>query len=131
MKSDTFAFEAADGVQIFVYRWLPDDASPVKGAVQVAHGMAEHAMRYERFAGALTQSGYAVYANDHRGHGKTAGSQGEAGYFADENGWEKVVEDLHALTGIIKKAIPGQPLFSLRPQHGIIPFPSLRHALWQ
>jgi len=111
MKSETFTFKASDGVQIFTYKWIPDDASVVKGAVQIAHGMAEHAARYERFAEALTKAGYAVYANDHRGHGKTAGSQEEIGYFADENGWGKVVEDMHTLTGIIKKEFPKKPIF--------------------
>ena len=111
MKSDTFTFKASDGVQIFTYKWMPDDASVVKGVVQIAHGMAEHAARYERFAEALTKAGYAVYANDHRGHGKTAGSQEEIGYFADETGWEKVVEDMHTLTGIVKKEFPKKPFF--------------------
>ncbi|HUN55272.1 MAG TPA: lysophospholipase [Smithella sp.] len=111
MKSDTFTFKASDGIQIFTYRWVPDDLSTVKGVVQIAHGMAEHAARYERFAGALTKAGYAVYANDHRGHGKTAGSLADLGYFADENGWEKVVEDIHTLTGIIKKEYPNKPFF--------------------
>ncbi len=111
MKIDTFTFKASDGVQIFTYKWLPDDASAIKGAVQIAHGMAEHAARYERFAGVLTKAGYAVYANDHRGHGKTAGSLENLGYFADENGWEKVVNDIHTLTGIIKKEHPGKPFF--------------------
>ena len=111
MKSDTFTFKTSDGIQIFTYRWMPDEASAVKGVVQIAHGMAEHAARYERFADALTKAGYAVYANDHRGHGKTAGSQDNLGYFADENGWEKVVKDMHTLTGIIKKENPNKPFF--------------------
>jgi alpha-beta hydrolase superfamily lysophospholipase len=110
MKHDTFAFKAADGTQIFTYLWMPDNASSVKGVVQIAHGMAEHAGRYECFAGVLTEAGYAVYANDHRGHGKTAGSQEEVGYFAAEKGWEKVMEDMHALTGIIKKECPQKPV---------------------
>jgi alpha-beta hydrolase superfamily lysophospholipase len=111
MKNDTFTFKAADGTKIFTYRWMPDDASAIKGVVQIAHGMAEHAARYERFADALTKAGYAVYANDHRGHGKTAGSQDRVGYFADEKGWEKVMEDMHTLTGIIKKECPKKPFF--------------------
>lgn len=111
MKSDTFTFKSSDGVQIFTYRWIPDEPSAVKGAVQIAHGMAEHAARYERFAEALTKAGYAVYANDHRGHGKTAGTLENVGYFADDNGWEKVVDDMHTLTGIIKKENPGKPFF--------------------
>lgn len=111
MKSGTFTFNASDGVKIFVYKWMPDNASTVKGVVQIAHGMAEHAARYERFSEALVKAGYVVYANDHRGHGKTAGSLDQAGYFADENGWEKVVDDMRALTGIIKKDFPGKPVF--------------------
>ena len=69
MKKDSLTFKAADGIDVFTYQWLPDDVSAVKGAVQISHGMAEHAARYERFAEALTKAGYAVYANDHRGHG--------------------------------------------------------------
>jgi alpha-beta hydrolase superfamily lysophospholipase len=111
MKDDTFSFSAPDGVRVFVYKWLPDEADAVKGVVQIAHGMAEHAARYGRFAETLTKAGYAVYANDHRGHGKTAGVQESMGYFADENGWEKVVGDMHTLTGIIKKENPQKPLF--------------------
>jgi alpha-beta hydrolase superfamily lysophospholipase len=111
MKNDTFTFKASDGTQIFTYRWMPDDASAIVGAVQIAHGMVEHAARYERFAAALTKAGYAVYANDHRGHGKTAGSLDRVGYFADEMGWEKVVVDMHTLTGIIKKECPKKPFF--------------------
>jgi alpha-beta hydrolase superfamily lysophospholipase len=111
MKKDTFTFKAADGTQIFTYRWMPDDASAIVGAVQIAHGMVEHAARYERFADALTKAGYAVYANDHRGHGKTAGSLDRVGHFADEMGWEKVVVDMHTLTGIIKKECPKKPFF--------------------
>jgi alpha-beta hydrolase superfamily lysophospholipase len=90
---------------------MPDDASAIVGAVQIAHGMVEHAARYERFADALTKAGYAVYANDHRGHGKTAGSLDRVGYFADEMGWEKVVVDMHTLTGVIKKECPKKPFF--------------------
>ena len=111
MKNDTFTFKAADGTQIFTYRWIPDDTSAIRGAVQIAHGMVEHAARYERFADALTKAGYAVYANDHRGHGKTAGSLDRVGYFADEMGWEKVVVDMHTLTGVIKKECPKKPFF--------------------
>jgi len=51
MKIDTFTFKASDGIQIFTYKWMPDDASAVKSAVQIAHGMAEHAARYERLQG--------------------------------------------------------------------------------
>lgn len=111
MKKDNLTFQASDDVQIFTYKWMPDNVSDLKAVVQIAHGMAEHAARYERFAEVLTKAGYAVYANDHRGHGKTAGSKDHVGYFADENGWGKVVDDLHTLTGIIKTDNPNKPFF--------------------
>jgi len=111
MKADTFTYKASDGTKIFAYRWLPAAKSKIKAAVQIAHGMAEHAARYERFAKKLTAAGYAVYANDHRGHGKTAGSLENVGYLADERGWEKVVDDMYVLTGIIKKENKKVPVF--------------------
>ena len=74
MKTDIFSFKADDGANIFFYRWLPDDKNNKKAVVQTIHGMGEHAGRYKEFAQALTVAGFAVYANDHRGYGKTGGS---------------------------------------------------------
>ena len=54
MKSNTTTFLSTDQLSIHYHQWLPD-TSP-KGAVQIAHGLAEHAARYERFAEALTKS---------------------------------------------------------------------------
>lgn len=108
MQASTFHFTAKDGVEIHVYKWSPDGV--VRGAVQIVHGMAEHAARYAHVAEALISKGYAVYANDHRGHGKTAKTEAEVGHFADENGWDKVLDDLHQLNGIIRKENPGVPV---------------------
>jgi alpha-beta hydrolase superfamily lysophospholipase len=97
-------------VAVHVYRWLPDDGD-VTAVVQIAHGLVEHAGRYERVAQALTGAGYAVYANDHRGHGRTAKVMGETlGHFADERGWAKVLDDLHRLTAVARDEQPGAPL---------------------
>ena len=43
----------------------------VRAVIHIAHGMAEHAIRYSRFASELTAAGYAVFAHDYRGHGFT------------------------------------------------------------
>ena len=104
-------FKGSDNKQIHAYKWLPKTA--IKGVLQVAHGMAEHALRYEGFAKYLNAQGYALYANDHRGHGKTAGSIENLGYFADKNGWALVVEDMYLLTQEIKKEQPNIPVFLL------------------
>ena len=61
---------SADGLEIATYSWTQAGDSP-KGVVQIAHGLAEHAMRYDRFATALNGAGFVVYAIDHRGHGRT------------------------------------------------------------
>ena len=103
MKSNEFKLKVSDGSEIHVYEWLPDDSGKIIGLVQIAHGMAEHAGRYEDFARFLTMNDYAVYANDHRGHGKTAGSLDNVGFLAPKNGWDKVVSDFRQLSLYIKE----------------------------
>ena len=104
-KTSTFRIATPDGVEVFVYRWLP--AGNPQAVVQIAHGLAEHAGRYSRLAGALTRAGYAVYASDHRGHGHTAPSPEELGFFAARDGWNKCVEDLHLVNRRIAAEHPG------------------------
>jgi alpha-beta hydrolase superfamily lysophospholipase len=112
MKKQEFTFKDKDGVEIFVYKWQGDEGKNIKGVIQIAHGMAEHALRYERFAEKLTNQGYIVYANDHRGHGKTAGSVENVGY-CGEDGFNWMVEDLYELNNIIKSENKGLPVILL------------------
>ena len=109
MRSSDFTHAASDGKRLFVYRYLPDEGTAVKAVVHISHGMAEHAARYARVAESLTAAGYAVYANDHRGHGKTA-STDELGFFASERGFARVVADLAELVAHEKKEHPGLPV---------------------
>jgi alpha-beta hydrolase superfamily lysophospholipase len=70
-------------MQIATYEWT-DLVEVPRGAVQIAHGLGEHAGRYARFAAALNAAGFQVYATDHRGHGRTSseslGNFGDAGF---------------------------------------------------
>jgi alpha-beta hydrolase superfamily lysophospholipase len=102
---------ASDGKKIHICRWLP--ASSPQAIVHIIHGMAEHAQRYEAFAHFLNHHGFAVIAPDLRGHGKTAGSLEERGYFADKDGWMRVTTDIHELNMKIKQEYPGKPIFML------------------
>lgn len=111
MTSDAFTFQSQDGIAIYSNKWLPKNTNQLRAIVQISHGMAEHSERYKRFAEALCLNNIGVYANDHRGHGKTAGSIENLGYFADTNGWGKVVDDMKSLTTIIKDNHPGLPVF--------------------
>ena len=72
-----------DGAQIFVYAWT--DVEKPKGIVQIFHGMAEHAGRYENFAKFLNSKGYLVFADDHRAHGKTAGIVTNVGIYNNQS----------------------------------------------
>lgn len=112
MKKEDFVFKDDEGVEIFVYKWLPGDEKKIKGAVQIAHGMAETAARYERFAGSLTEAGFVVYANDHRGHGRTAKTLENVGYMG-EDGFNWAVKDMKQLNTIIRKENPEKPIFLL------------------
>ncbi len=66
-------FIDAYGIAI-IYDVHPADG-PVRGVVQLAHGLGEHAGRYGSLIAALTGAGYTVYADDHRGHGRTGMKQ--------------------------------------------------------
>jgi len=94
MQASRFLLDRDDGARIQVYRWAPDGAW--RAAIQIAHGLCEHAGRYERLAHALTEAGYLVYASDHRGHGPSA-AVSDLGYFAEAHGWRKCLDDLWAV----------------------------------
>lgn len=106
MKERTFTLKATDGTEVFVHSWLPDGAP--RATLQVVHGLAEHGARYRRFAEACTAAGLAVYADDHRGHGRTA-SADALGFFAADHGWRTVLDDLYRLGDHVTREHPGLP----------------------
>ena len=109
MPSSSFSYPSADGTQIAAYRW--DPAGEPRAAVQLTHGMGEHAQRYEHVATALTDAGYVVYAQDQRGHGASADPErlGDLG----EGGWNALVDDIGLLSARIRAEHPGLPLVLL------------------
>lgn len=108
--SFAFTFTDPEGVDIYVYRRLPDRHTPIRGIVQIAHGMAETAARYARFAEKLAAAGFAVYANDHRGHGRTAGKPDNIGYLG-KDGFNRMADNVSQLTEILEEAHPELPIF--------------------
>jgi alpha-beta hydrolase superfamily lysophospholipase len=56
------------GVEIMFYEW---PVAEPKAVIQIAHGLGEHARRYDAMAATLNKAGFSVYADDHRGHGQT------------------------------------------------------------
>lgn len=106
-----FSLTDAHGIELFAYEWAADDPVAI---VQIAHGVGEYALRYEPFARALVDAGFTVYADDHRGHGKTGTTQwqgqptrlgklGPGGLRATEQG-------IMQLTAHIREQHPGLPV---------------------
>ncbi|WP_019546739.1 alpha/beta hydrolase [Streptomyces sulphureus] len=111
MSEEQVYTRAVDGVRVATYRWLPQ--GPPRALVQIAHGAAEHAARYGRFARFLTGHGYAVVASDNRGHGRTAAETGGYGAVGTE-GWRATVGDLRTVGEQALAQLPaGTPHFLL------------------
>ena len=91
-----------------IHRW--DDLPKPRALVHVVHGMSEHGGRYARLAAALNAAGYAVWAHDHRGHGRNQTPPVGLGHFADAGGWRLVVDDAWAVSEVLKAAHPELPL---------------------
>ncbi|WP_436498212.1 alpha/beta fold hydrolase [Actinokineospora sp. HUAS TT18] len=107
-EPSVFTFTSSDGLTVHVHEWA---AAEPRGVVQIAHGMGEHALRYAPLAHALAARGYAVYAADHRGHGATM-LPGQPGVLGAD-GWNLLVEDVAALTRILREHHPGVPVVLL------------------
>ncbi len=107
MKKEVFT--CSDGKELACRVWLPRDGHTLF-TVHILHGMAEHSMRYDRFARYLNTLGAAVYAQDHRGHGQSA-KEDELGYFAEKDGWSRVVLDSLEVSLMIQDTHPKVPHF--------------------
>lgn len=85
-------------------RWEPEGTP--KAVLQIIHGVAEYAARYDEFATFMTRQGFLVVAEDHMGHGGSIGD-GEPGVF--EGGWFKAVADCHRLLSYTRMEYPDIP----------------------
>lgn len=104
MNTD-FYYDSCGKGRIHALRWTPE--TPPRAIVQIVHGIAEHAQRYEEFAEYLNDKGIAVVAEDHMGHGKSIGKDGIQGYF--HGGWFAAVSDTVKLAEMTMDAYPGVP----------------------
>jgi alpha-beta hydrolase superfamily lysophospholipase len=111
MPVSELSYKSADGTQIVAYKWEPEDDRGPLAAVQLTHGMGEHAQRYDHVARALNEDRFVVYAQDHRGHGASADpdAYGDLG----EGGWNALVDDIGLLSAKIRADHPDLPLILL------------------
>lgn len=112
--TDTREFTDADGI-VIVYDVHPAATTP-RGVVQLLHGVGEHAGRYGALIAALTAAGFTVYADDHRGHGRTGirqhGGPARLGRLG-KGGLRAAKDAVWQLTGIIRDENPELPLVLL------------------
>ena len=102
MNTERWTYKSADGKNnIVAFQFA--DKPPFKAIIQIVHGMREYIGRYEDFAAFMAHNGYLVCGNDQLGHGMTAETPNQLGIFAAYNGHKYLVEDVHALTQIVKE----------------------------
>lgn len=105
------SFVDAHGVEIVYSTWR---AGRPKGIVQIAHGVGEHSLRYERLAQELVRAGWTVVANDHRGHGRTGlgqwgGDHAKLGRLG-VGGLRAAIDVVEQMTAVARQETPGVPL---------------------
>lgn len=104
-------YKSRDGLtQIHATEWLPEERPP-KAILQIIHGMKEYVDRYDGFARYVADRGFIVVGEDHLGHGRTAVSSKDLGYFAKKDSDIILVKDVHRLKKTIQAEHPGLPYF--------------------
>ena len=103
-----FYFQSSTGrTSIHALKCVPDGKP--RAVVQIAHGIAEHIDRYRPFMEFLADNGFVAAGNDHLGHGKSIRVPEEQGFFAEKDGWWRVVDDMDKLHDIMANEYPELP----------------------
>ena len=103
-----FTYLSSNGkTRIHARKCIPDGAP--RAVIQIVHGIAEHINRYDDFARFLAEHGFVAVGEDHLGHGQTAETKEDLGFFAEEDGWNCVVNDLNLLRDQMHGEYPDLP----------------------
>jgi alpha-beta hydrolase superfamily lysophospholipase len=105
MLHHTALMETADGLKLHTESWLPE-GKPFATLILV-HGYGEHLGRYRHVAEHFVNTGFAIYALDHRGHGKSEGLRA----YVDRFGY--FIADLHQFVLRVRLAHPQIKVFML------------------
>lgn len=92
--------------RLHLYIWMPKDQPKPGLIVQMTHGMVEHMGRYEELAQYLNAHGIGAIGHDTLGHGKSAPTSSQFGFFAKKNGDRCLVTDVARVTAYIRKQYP-------------------------
>lgn len=98
-------FSGRGGLRIHFREWLPEGAP--RGVIAICHGVNSHGGQHAWTAEQFVANGFAVYAVDLRGRGK---SEGERFYVEDIADY---VADIGGVIAIAKERHPGLPVYLL------------------
>ena len=105
-----YTYPSSDGIHtIYADIYAPKDKA-VRAVVQLSHGMVDFVARYEGLAEALIKNGIVFAGNNHLGHGKSAGTPEDLGFFAERDGTVHVLRDLHTMNRYLRSTYPGVPI---------------------
>jgi alpha-beta hydrolase superfamily lysophospholipase len=121
-QHETFNFTGLAGYNIFCQSWRPADEP--RAVLLIVHGLAEHSGRYAHVAEFFAGRGFAVYALDHRGHGRSEGVR------ADVVRFEDFLADLKTFLDLVKEHEPGKEVFLIGHSMGgaIVTLFAARHG---
>lgn len=103
-----FSFPVRKHTRIHCCKWTPEGKP--RAVIQIVHGIAEYAARYDELAKVFTDHGFVVVAEDHMGHGGSISEGIPQGCFAEE-GWSAAVSDTYRLLRMTKEDYPNLPYF--------------------
>jgi acylglycerol lipase len=105
MKHREMEFPGCGDTNLYGQAWLPEQLP--RAVIVISHGLAEHCGRYAALAGHLVDNGFAVYALDHRGHGRSGGPR------ANVERFDYLVSDLGTFVGRAQREHQGVPVILL------------------
>jgi len=108
-----YRFPSADGSHTVYAEIYTPKYRTAKGIVQLSHGMTDYTGRYLALAEYLTGEGYIFAGHHHIGHGYTAGSDEDFGYFGEKDGLDILVRDMHTMNRYLRETYPTLPLVVL------------------
>jgi len=104
VNNDEGNFQVAGGLQLHYQRWRPE-AGGARAVIVIVHGDFAHSGWYVNLPNYIVPRGYAVYAFDRRGWGRSPGQRG------DIAAWDQYLDDIDAFLGLVRSAEPQCPIF--------------------
>ena len=105
-------FKGLKNFSIYYQCWLPE--TQAKAVLLIAHGFAEHSGRYSNVVNYFVPGSYAVYALDHRGHGRSEGERVQVDDFSD------YIKDLNTFFNIVRQENPHEKIFLIGHSMGSV-----------